>query len=68
VEGWKVFSSLQFQSHCGEVEVFLDEVFQIALRFFGSRVHYWSSYGFEDEPSPVYTWAEVDEADVLANL
>jgi hypothetical protein len=56
------FSAKISGSHCGNVGQYLDEVLIIAKRHFGTRVCFWSEYGYESEPEPMYGWREVYDA------
>ncbi|KAF9574862.1 hypothetical protein EC968_005102 [Mortierella alpina] len=42
-----------------QAEPYIRQVCIIAKLHFGPRVHFWSEYGYEGEPQPVYTWTEV---------
>lgn len=56
------FSSKISGSHAGEVKRYLREVYKIARTHFFNKVYWWSEYGYEDEPQPMYGWGEVYEA------
>lgn len=52
------FSS-KVSGSCWRAKRYIDEVYDASRSYFDKRVYYWSYYGFEDEPSPVYSWGEV---------
>ena len=45
-----------------QAEPYIRQVLAIARFHFGRRVHFWSEYGYEDEPQQIYTWTEVRAA------
>jgi hypothetical protein len=52
------FSS-KINRQLGEAEPYIKHVYSLAKLDFEHRIHYWSTYGFEEEPNPIYTWTEV---------
>jgi hypothetical protein len=45
-----------------EAQTYIVSIFELAKVLFEGRVFFWSDYGYEDEPKPKYTQAEIDEA------
>ena len=56
------FSS-KISGSCGAAEKHLRCVTRIAELFFGDRIHFWSDYGYQNEPKPIYSWFEVHLTD-----
>jgi hypothetical protein len=54
------FSS-KISGRCGDAEPYIRAVVHIARRYFYHRIHFWSEYGYEGEPDPMYSWSDIND-------
>jgi hypothetical protein len=56
------FSS-KISGSCGAAQKYIDDVYEIAKKYFGRKVHYWyDAIDFCEELEPSYSWMEVNDA------